>query len=94
MKKYIGILKITYEYMSGLHIKILTKTYDDKSLLEKWFLKYPDAEHIILENNEILDSMFKVFEDVLTPITEEEQKMIDEVDEHVKLLLKSKDNLI
>lgn len=94
MKKYIGILTVTKEYINGLETKILTKTYDDKSLLEKWFLLYPDSSHIILENNEVLNSMFEVFEDVLTPITLEEKKRIEEAEEHVKVLLKSKDNLM
>lgn len=90
MKKYIGILTVTNEYVYGLETKILTKTYDDKDLLEKWFLLYPDSPHIILENNEILDFIFKVFEDCLTPITEEEKKAIEIANEKIKILLKDK----
>lgn len=94
MKKYIGILTVTNEYINGLETKILTKTYDNKDLLEKWFLLYPDSPHIILENNEILDSMFRVFEDSLTPITLEEINKLKEVEEEVKVLLKDRNNLI
>lgn len=94
MKKYIGILTITNEYINGLETKILTKTYDNKNLLEKWFSLYPNSLHIILENNEVLDSMFKAFEDSLTPITLEEIKKLKEAEEEVKVLLKYRNNLI
>ena len=72
MKKYLGIVKIYDECMGGLDIVIKSKTYDDESLLEKWFDLYPNSKHIKLLNTEELDSMFKIFEDT-TSITEEEK---------------------
>ena len=83
MKKYIGIIKIYDEYMGGVNIKLLSKTYDDKELMNKWFDLYPNCEHVILLNTKGLDSMFKIFRDI-TPITEEEKNEVKKA----KILLK------
>ena len=74
MKKYIGIVKIYNENMSGLNIKILSKTYDDTKSIKEWFNLYPNSEHIMLLNTKELDSMFEIFRD-MTPITEEEKQL-------------------
>lgn len=73
MKKYLGIVKIYDEYMSGLNIIIKSRTYDDESLINEWFNLYPNSEHVMLNNTKELDSMFEIFRD-MTPITEEEKE--------------------
>ena len=73
MKKYLGIVKRYHESMSGIRIEILTKRYNDSSLIDEWFKLYPNCEHVMLNNNKKLDSMFDIFED-MTPITEEEKR--------------------
>ncbi len=73
MKKYLGLIKIYEESMSGTHIKLLSRTSDDMNLINFWFDMYPKHEHVVLENNEKLDSMFDIFKD-MTPITSEEKK--------------------
>ena len=73
MKKYLGIVKLEKNYMGGLHISLLTKTYDNELTLNDWFLLYPGCEHVILENTEELDAMFEIFHDPI-PITDEEKK--------------------
>lgn len=75
-KKYIGIIKIYTDYISGTQIKLLSKTYDEPNLLNIWFNMYPNSEHLLLENTQELDEMFEIFKD-MTPITEEEQKSME-----------------
>ena len=77
MKKYLGIVKIYNEYMSGVNIIIKSRTYDDKKLINEWFNLYPNSEHLILENTKELDSMFEIFRD-MTPITEEEKQSMEQ----------------
>ena len=36
MKKYLGIIKVYSEHMSGVNVKILSKTYDDINLIKLW----------------------------------------------------------
>ena len=78
MKKYLGIVKIYNESMSGVNIIIKSKTYDDEVLINKWFNLYPNSEHIMLQNTEELDSMFEIFKD-MTPITEDEKQSMEKV---------------
>lgn len=77
MKKYLGIVKEHFEGMTGLQISLLSRTYDDIDLINKWFDLYPNSEHTILLNNEELDSIFEVFKD-MTPITDDEKKSMEE----------------
>ena len=84
MKKYLGIIKIYEDYMSGTNIKLLTKTYDDIETMNLWFSMYPNREYVLLENTPELDSMFEIFRD-MTPITEEEK---DEMQNTEQLYLK------
>lgn len=72
IKKYLGIVRICLEDMSGASYKLLSKTYDDYDYLLQWFKLYPEDEHLMLENNKKLDSMFLPFKDPV-PITEEEK---------------------
>ena len=84
MKKFLGIVKLYDESMSGINIKILSRTYDEVELINKWFDLYPDAEHVLLNNTQELNSMFEIFKD-MTPITQEEKDSI----KNAKKLLKS-----
>ena len=68
-----GLVKIEVENFGGLDLKILSRTYDEKELLNDWFKLYPKSQHVILENNEQLDEMFEIFRDV-TPVTDEEKE--------------------
>lgn len=83
MKKFLGIVKLYHENMSGMDIKLLSKTYDRMELINKWFDLYPNAEHVVLNNTKELDSMFETFKD-MTPITQEEEKSV----KHAKKLLR------
>ena len=71
MNRYLGIIKIYDENMKGVNVRIISKTYDDIEIMNKWFSMYPDSEHIMLNNTNELDSMFEVFRD-MKPITQEE----------------------
>lgn len=91
MKKYIGIVKKYCEYMGGLNIRFLSKTYDDKELINEWFNLYPNCEHVMLFNTEELDYMFKPFRD-MTPITQEEKQAMERAKALYKGLM-SEDNI-
>ena len=84
MKKYLGIVKICDEHMSGVNIIIKSRTYDDEALMNEWFKLYPGSEHVMLQNTQELDSMFEIFND-MTPLTDEEKQD----NERVKTLYKS-----
>lgn len=84
MKKLLGIVKLYDESMNGINIKILSRTYDEVELINKWFDLYPDSEHVILNNTQELNSMFEIFKD-MTPITQEEK---DSIKNAKKLLYK------
>lgn len=83
MRKYLGLIKIYEDYMSGTNVRILSKTYDDVNLLNLWFNMYPNSEQIILNNTEELNSMFEIFKD-MSPVTKEEKESM----ENAKVLYK------
>lgn len=87
MKKYLGIIKIYDDYMSGTNVKLITKTYDEIDTLNIWFNMYPESEHILLENTNELDAMFEIFKD-MTPITKEEQEELKKARILYKKLMK------
>ena len=91
MKKYLGIVKIYDEYMSGVNIIIKSRTYDDEALINEWFNLYPNSEHIMLRNTKDLDSMFEIFRD-MTPITEEEKQAMEKVKVLYKRLISEEEN--
>ena len=91
MKKYLGIVKIYDEFMSGVNIIIKSRTYDDEALINEWFNLYPDSEHIMLDNTKDLDSMFEIFRD-MTPITEEEKKSMERAKVLYKRLMSKEEN--
>lgn len=70
--RFIGIVKIVTESMIGVRYELKTKFSNDLVYLEKWLKLYPDAEHIILDKNDIknfeaIKEFLEVFED-LTPV--------------------------
>lgn len=73
--------------MSGVNVKILSKTYDDINLIKLWFDLYPGSEYVILENTKELDSMFEFFKD-MTPITEEEKEIVEKARVLYKKMMK------
>ncbi len=77
MKKYLGIIKVERENMSGVNIKFLSKTYDKIETFNKWFELYPGCEHIILPNSKKIDDMFDICRD-MTPVTEDEKKDMEQ----------------
>ena len=77
MKKYLGLVKIYDEYMSGINIIIKSRTYDDEKLINEWFNLYPNSEHVMLQNTQELDSMFEIFRD-MTPIIDEEKQSMEQ----------------
>ena len=86
MKKYLGIIKIYNDYMSGTNITLLTKTYDDIETMNLWFNMYPNRENVLLEITPELDSMFEIFKD-MTPITEEEKTEMEDANQlYLKLM--------
>ncbi len=72
MKKYIAIIKLTTEYAIGTNIRIVTRFSNSKDYLQKWMQMYRCGQKAILNNTEVLQSLFYEFRD-LTPITEEEK---------------------
>lgn len=84
MDKYLGIVKLYDDGMSGTSVRILSKTYNDLHSLKKWLSLYPNSEYVVLNNTQKLDSMFEIFRD-MTPITEEEKNEM----ENAKTLLKN-----
>ena len=88
MKKYLGIIKIYEDYMSGTNITLLTKTYDDKETMNIWFNMYPNREYVLLENTPELDSMFEIFKD-MTPITNKEKEEMENAKVVYKKLIKN-----
>lgn len=71
MKKYIAIIKLTTEYAIGVNIRVITRFADSKEYLQKWMQLYPHGQKGIMQNTEVLQSLFYEFRD-LTPVTEEE----------------------
>ena len=90
MKKYLGIVKIHDEYMSGVNIIIKSRTYDDETLINEWFNLYPNSEHVMLQNTQELDSMFEIFF-FFFPITEEEKQSMEKVKVLYKRLMSEDD---
>lgn len=84
MDKYLGIIKLYDDGMSGTSVKLLSKTYNDLHSLKKWLSLYPNSEYVVLNNTQKLDSMFEIFRD-MTPITEEEKQEM----ENTKMLLRN-----
>lgn len=84
MDKYLGIVKLYDDGMSGTSVRILSKTYNDLHSLQNWLSLYPNSEYVVLNNTQKLDSMFEIFRD-MTPITEEEKNEM----ENAKTLLKN-----
>ena len=87
MNKYLGIVKLYDDGMSGTSVRILSKTYNDLHSLKKWLSLYPNSEYVVLNNTQKLDSMFEIFRD-MTPITEEEKQEMENTKTFLKNLKK------
>lgn len=73
MKKYIGIVKKSEEFMSGVNEKLLVKFYDNLEDMNVWFNMYPDCYHLYLPNTQDLMNVFYSYIDT-KPVTMEEKK--------------------
>ena len=73
MKKYIGIVKKSEEFMSGVNEKLLVKFYDNLEDMNVWFNMYPDCYHLYLLNTQDLMNVFYSYIDT-KPVTMEEKK--------------------
>ncbi len=74
MKKYLGMVKVETEYMSGLKVELRVKFSDDKAYIEQWMKLYPNCDKLIFENTPELDRFFWVFQDFRTAVTQEERE--------------------
>ncbi|MCR5482799.1 MAG: hypothetical protein K6E99_00100 [Bacilli bacterium] len=73
MEKYIGIVKKTDEFVSGINKKLLVKFYDNMEDMNQWFSLYPDCYHIWFYNCQDLVNVFYSFLDKKA-VTQEEKK--------------------
>ena len=73
MEKYIGLVKKSEEFMSGVNEKLLVKFYDNLDDMNTWFNLYPDCCHTWLYNSQDLVNLFYTYLDK-TPVTLEEKK--------------------
>ena len=73
MEKYIGLVKKSEEFMSGVNEKLLVKFYDNLDDMNTWFNLYPDCYHTWLYNSQDLVNLFYTYLDK-TPVTLEEKK--------------------
>lgn len=74
MKKYLGMVKVETEYMSGLKVELRVKFLDDKAYIEQWMKLYPNCDKLIFENTPELDRFFWLFQDFWTAVTQEERE--------------------
>lgn len=74
MKKYLGMVKVETEYMSGLKVELRVKFSDDKVYIEQWMKLYPNCDKLIFENTPELDRFFWLFQDFWTAVTQEERE--------------------
>ena len=74
MKKYLGMVKVETEYMSGLKVDLRVKFSDDKVYIEQWMKLYPNCDKLIFDNTPELDRFFWLFQDFWTAVTQEERE--------------------
>ena len=74
MKKYLGMVKVETEYMSGLKVELRVKFSDDKAYIEQQMKLYPNCDKLIFENTPELDRFFWLFQDFWTAVTQEERE--------------------
>ena len=99
MAKYIGIVQINEESMSGLNITFKYRTFHDKEkrLIRKWFSLYPvgnngrtETKHVLLPYTKDLADMFSIYRDY-TPLTKEEEIQEERIKKRVELMLHSEE---
>ncbi len=74
MKKYLGMVKVETEYMSGIKFDLRVKFSDDKAYIEQWMKLYPNCDKLIFDNTPELDRFFWLFQDFWTAVTQEERE--------------------
>ena len=74
MKKYLGMVKVETEYMSGIKVDLRVKFSDDKAYIEQWMKLYPNCDKLIFDNTPELDRFFWLFQDFWTAVTKEERE--------------------
>lgn len=72
MEKYLGMVNVVTEFMSGTKVELRVKFSDDKAYLEQWMKLYPNCEKLILDNTPELQRFFVAFQDE-TLVTREEK---------------------
>lgn len=74
MKKYLGMVKVETECMTGTRVDLRVKFSDDKAYIEQWMKLYPNCDKLIFENTPELDRFFWLFQDFWTAVTQEERE--------------------
>lgn len=72
MEKYLGMINVVTEFMSGTKVELRVKFSDDKAYLEQWMKLYPNCKKLILDNTPELQRFFVAFQDE-TLVTREEK---------------------
>ena len=72
MKKYLGMVKVEMECMTGTRVDLRVKFSDD---IEQWMKLYPNCDKLIFENTPELDRFFWLFQDFWTAVTQEEREV-------------------
>lgn len=79
MPKYLGSIKIEKESMSGLEVRIITKSSSRKEEVEEWTKLYPDSESLVIECDDITLEFFECFNDISSKsMTGEEKRKAEE----------------
>ena len=66
MKKFIGFIILKDE-----NNRLISKTYDDVSCFDYWFMMYNGCDHLFMPNSIAMERFFKPFEDI-NALSEEE----------------------
>ena len=74
IKKYLGIVKVETESMSGIRVDLRVKFSDDKSCIERWMELYPNCDKLIFDNTPELDRFFGCFLLQYNGFTQEERE--------------------
>ena len=60
MKKYLGLVQASSVIISGRRMQLVVPHFaDTKKEMEQWFLRYPDASHVMMRNTEKLQAFFE-----------------------------------
>ena len=60
MKKYLGLVQASSVIISGRRMQlVIPHLADTKKEMKQWFLRYPDAPHVMMKNTEKLQTFFE-----------------------------------